>query len=233
MENANLNPECQGLKESERGISLVDIGCIFLPKRILEKNNCSYLLLKNNKLKEYPKELEKVDGLYNLGIINNLLISIPDEISLLKNLIILKLDGNKINYISPMIGTLENLHSLSLVNNEITDIPKEIANLKNLKFISLRRNKIKRLPIEIADMDDLLDLDLRINPIDKKDSPTYFGSISLKSKLRQKVILDDMKDLTGLIMAYNEKNLVVALIFICLCILTIIAVKILERKPFT
>lgn len=108
------------------------------PKEIFFFPNLQYLDLSKNKIKEIPQEIVKMKNLQKLIISKNNLTSIPHEIGELVNLRELNASQNSIEYVPAEIGKLEKMTHLDLWSNNINKIPEEMELLKNLKYLDLR-----------------------------------------------------------------------------------------------
>ena len=120
------------------------------------------LILKREKLKEFPEDIFKLKNLEELDLSKNKIDAIPKEISELKNLRVLNVSKNKLTRIPPEIGSLKELKKLIIYQNEIPFLPPEIGLLTDLEFLDLWGNEIGRLPVEISRLQKLTTLDLRV-----------------------------------------------------------------------
>ncbi len=114
--------------------------------KIEEAKTTKYLELRNQGLKEIPKEVFDIEGLWFLIIENivaldsheahyynyNEIYSIPSEIKKLKELIIFHASSVGLEELPEEIGELENLVRLDIHNNNITKLPTSFGKLDNL-----------------------------------------------------------------------------------------------------
>ena len=88
------------------------------------------LIILEEDLKEFPKEICKLTNLTHLQVIGCNLTKLPKEIGKLTKLKNLVVNGNKLTSIPKEIGNLTNLIYLNLSNNPIAELPEEIEDLK-------------------------------------------------------------------------------------------------------
>ncbi len=130
------------------------------------------LILKRERLKEFPMEIFEFVNLEELDLSKNKIETIPKEISGLKNLQIFNISKNKLTRIPPEIGSLTKLKELIIFQNEIPFLPPEIGLLTDLEFLDLWGNEIGRLPVEISRLRKLATLDLRVIEINDDEQKT-------------------------------------------------------------
>ena len=111
-------------------------------------NKQKYILLtKLTRLKQKLNLEHNIYELYNLqelSLRNNRIKEIPKELGNLINLKELYLSYNQIEKIPKELGNLTNLLKLYTGNNQIKEIPKELGNLTNLQNLYFSYNQIKR-----------------------------------------------------------------------------------------
>jgi Leucine-rich repeat (LRR) protein len=130
--------------------------------------NLEYLSLKDDHLKELPKELFLLKKLKTLDLSGNDFTVLPKDFSKLKTLEKLYLNDEK-NLNLPqslsVLAKLPNLKSLHLDNDRINYIPSEMLKLKNLEYLSLRHNALKEFPKNINSLSHLKHLYLNENSV--------------------------------------------------------------------
>lgn len=106
--------------------------------------------LVNRQLKEFPKELLKLDKqIRSLDLSKNTIKRLPPAISSFVSLKQLTIDSNVINRLPDELGLLVKLESLSLANNKIPELPLSISNLKALKKVNLSGNNLTTFPVSL------------------------------------------------------------------------------------
>ena len=128
--------------------------------------NLEYLSLKDDHLKELPKELFLLKKLKTLDLSRNDLKVLPKEFSQLKNLEALYLnDENNMDLPASLdvLAKLPKLKSLYLENDKIRFIPNEIFKLKKLEYLSLSKNELKEIPKNMNSLSHLKSLDIKDN----------------------------------------------------------------------
>jgi Leucine-rich repeat (LRR) protein len=129
--------------------------------------NLEYLNLKNDRLKEIPKEISNLKQLKVLNLSGNDFNSLPNEFSNLNNLEELFLNDEKnINLPKTLkiLSKLPKLKSLHLENDNLYKLPNEINDLKSLESLYLNNNHFETIP-NLKPLDHLKYLDLRENHI--------------------------------------------------------------------
>jgi Leucine-rich repeat (LRR) protein len=120
------------------------------------------LVLRKEKLKEFPKEIWSFPNLQYLDLSKNQIAEFPDTLGQLKNLQVLHLSRNKIESLPRELGDLTNLVILDINQNELTNLPPQVAKLKKLKYLDLWSNNLTVFPDELKELQDNLKvLDLR------------------------------------------------------------------------
>lgn len=129
-----------------------------------------FLNLRNNFLKDLPKEIGNLKNLKKLNLDNNKLKELPEEIGYLNSLEGLYLKENELKYLPESMKNLILLRELYLDFNNLKEFPDEIINnLKALEQLSLRFNHLTTLPESIINLENLKFLDVnRGNQLDKK-----------------------------------------------------------------
>lgn len=129
--------------------------------------NLEYLNLKNDGLKQIPKEISNLKRLKILDLSGNEFNELPREFSNLNNLEELYLNDEKNLKLSEtlkVLAKLPKLKSLHLENDNLKELPNEINKLKSLESLYLNENKFKTIP-NLKPLDHLKFLDLRKNDL--------------------------------------------------------------------
>lgn len=129
--------------------------------------NLEYLNLKNDGLKQIPKEISNLKRLKVLDLSGNEFKELPSEFSNLYNLEELYLNDEKnlkLTETLNVLAKLPNLKSLHLENDNLEELPNEINKLKSLESLYLNENKFKSIP-NLKPLDHLKFLDLRKNNV--------------------------------------------------------------------
>ncbi|CAM2795366.1 Leucine rich repeat-containing protein [Flavobacterium frigoris] len=130
--------------------------------------NLEYLSLKDDHLKELPKELFLLKKLKTLDLSGNDFKVLPKDFSRLKTLENLYLNDEE-NLDLPqslnILAKLPNLKSLYLDNDRINYMPSEMLKLQNLEYLSLRQNELKEFPKNINSLSHLKHLYLNENSV--------------------------------------------------------------------
>jgi Leucine-rich repeat (LRR) protein len=129
--------------------------------------NLEYLNLKNDGLKQIPKEISNLKRLKVLDLSGNEFKELPIEFSNLYNLEELYLNDEKnlkLTETLNVLAKLPKLKSLHLENDNLEELPNEINKLKSLESLYLNENKFKSIP-NLKPLDHLKFLDLRKNNV--------------------------------------------------------------------
>jgi Leucine-rich repeat (LRR) protein len=129
--------------------------------------NLEYLNLKNDGLKQIPKEISNLKRLKVLDLSGNEFKELPSEFSNLYNLEELYLNDEKnlkLTETLNVLAKLPKLKSLHLENDNLEELPNEINKLKSLESLYLNENKFKSIP-NLKPLDHLKFLDLRKNNV--------------------------------------------------------------------
>lgn len=108
--------------------------------------------LRNNYLKHFPAELEKLKYLKSLNVSRNFLSNLESSVNFcLKNLSTLDLFQCGIEEIS--LGFLSSFPSLAVLNlnsNKLQFLPNDLDELENLELLSIEKNCFIQLPGNIG-----------------------------------------------------------------------------------
>ena len=153
------------------------------------------LIILEEDLKEFPKEICKLTNLTHLQVIGCNLTKLPKEIGKLKNLTYLDLSHNKLTELPKEIGKLKNLEELVLTNNPLKELPMEIINLKYLFSVDLIETDLPSMFIK--EFNDKLNPDTIVLYSQRKQK-------DIKKELQTETLLNDMDKLK--LLDYLEKN---------------------------
>lgn len=119
------------------------------------------LVLRKQKLKEFPVEIFKFKNLQYLDLSKNDIKELPDSIVNFKNLQYLIVSKTGLERLPKNIGQLKNLKHLNVNQNEIRMLPFSIGELNNLEVADLWSNELEYFPESMANMKNLKWMDLR------------------------------------------------------------------------
>jgi hypothetical protein len=129
-------------------------------------DRASVLILKKQKLTNFPMEILGLKNLKKLDVSKNKITEIPKEIAQLTHLQELKVYRNKIVALPGEIGDLTQLIYLDAHHNVIKEIPATIGKLHHLQYVDLEHNLIVTLPDEIGNCEELQFINVRDTGID-------------------------------------------------------------------
>ncbi len=119
------------------------------------------LVLRKQKLKEFPQEILKFKNLQYLDLTKNALKELPDSITTLKNLQFLAVSKNSLEKLPNNIGSLKNLKYLNFNQNNIARIPYSFGLLEKLEYADLWSNDLGEFPETMNQLKALKWMDLR------------------------------------------------------------------------
>lgn len=125
----------------------------------------TFICMNRIELNEWPKALNKYNGITCLDLAGNNLPNLPEDILRFTNLTQLSMGdgaygGNKLTIIDENICQLTSLRSLCFFQNPIDSISPSIVNLKNLEYLNLNQTNITYIPATIGELKNLQDLQL-------------------------------------------------------------------------
>lgn len=120
------------------------------------------LVLRRNKLTEFPQEIFKFKNLNELDISRNKIVLIPRDIGTLTYLADFNISKNKLKTLPPDIGKLKDLKRLIIFQNNIAYLPSEIGGLESLEYLDMWGNEVETLPPEMGNLKNLQKLDMRV-----------------------------------------------------------------------
>lgn len=97
-----------------------------------------HLILKREKLKDFPKEILSFSNLEELNLTGNRLSSLPKEITQLKNLKVLNLSRNSFVEFPKVLTEMVWLKKLDLWDNDIENVAPGVEQMKALVEMELR-----------------------------------------------------------------------------------------------
>mmetsp|Transcript_26465 Transcript_26465/g.56857 ORF Transcript_26465/g.56857 Transcript_26465/m.56857 type:complete len:490 (-) Transcript_26465:1420-2889(-) len=141
------------------------------------------LFLSENKFKEIPAVVGKLNNLRMLSMRGNCVTELSSSNLPSSSLVWLILTNNQISKIDPNVGELKNVRKIMLSHNKIVSIPKEMGECKDLELIRLANNEIDvPLPREFLTLPKLAWISLAGNPIahspQTKDKEILKSSVS-------------------------------------------------------
>lgn len=134
--------------------------------------NLEYLSLKNDHLKELPKEIMLLSKLKTLELSGNDFSVLPEDFWKLRSLEELFLNDEKNLNLEANIKIMSKMPSLRILhleNDNLKSIPSTISSLKNIEFLYLNNNQFKEIPKEIKQLEHLQFLDMQDNKIINPD----------------------------------------------------------------
>lgn len=169
------------------------------------------VLLTDQALKKYPRELWQFSNLRELWLSDNQFQSIDRaSFSLMKKLASLNLSYNKLIRVPESIGALKKLELLSFKHNQLTSLPATIGNLKKLKHLYIDNNRLVALPKEIGNLKSLEMLMMDNNPTLTKLPKEFAKLKKLKNLGLRNVPLKELPkeiaQMTGLRNVYLNKS---------------------------
>lgn len=137
-------------------------GHISLQEALKEPDKVIKLVLRKQKLSEFPKEILQFRNLQYLDLSKNKIKKLPEGIDTLKQLQFLILSKNLIAELPKQIGDLPNLKYLNVNQNELESLPAQLGKLEKLEVLDLWSNNLNEFPEELKYMKSLKELDLRV-----------------------------------------------------------------------
>jgi len=129
------------------------------------------LVLRKQKLKEFPVEIFKFKNLQHLDLSKNNFKYLPDSFNLLPQLQVLILSKCGLQKIPAHIGDLKNLKHININQNSIERIPYSFGLLENLEYADIWSNELEAWPESMKELKKLKWMDLRniLIPLDKQN----------------------------------------------------------------
>lgn len=100
---------------------------------------------------------------YKLSLKEQRLKEFPRDLTRFPNLQILDLSHNRIRHVPPSVRDLPHLQSLNLYNNRIKSLPDELRYLEHLQSLFLGKNQLVQIPSWVGGLSRLRALDLSYN----------------------------------------------------------------------
>jgi len=134
------------------------------------------LVLRKQKLKEFPKEIFTFKNLQYLDVSKNNFKYLPDSFNMLPNLQVLMVSKCGLEKLPAHIGDLKNLKHINANQNNITRIPYSFGLLEKLEFADLWSNDLEAYPESLKELKKLRWMDLRniLIPLDKQNELKQF-----------------------------------------------------------
>jgi Leucine-rich repeat (LRR) protein len=132
-----------------------------LLEALKEPDKVIKLVLRRQKLKEFPKSIYKFKNLQYLDLSKNSIKELPDSITQLKNLQYLIVSKTGLETLPTSFGNLESLKYLNLNQNEIYKLPYSFGNLTKLEHADLWNNNLDYFPESLKKLTHLKSMDLR------------------------------------------------------------------------
>lgn len=132
-----------------------------LDSALKEPDKVIKLILRKQKLKEFPLAILKFKNLQYLDISKNTIRELPDSIDQLANLQYFICSKTSLERLPKQIGKLVNLRYLNCNQNELESLPPQIGNLENLEILDLWSNNLADFPDSLSNLTKLRVFDLR------------------------------------------------------------------------
>ncbi len=127
------------------------------------------LVLRKQKLKEFPVDILTLKNLQYLDLSKNSIKELPEGIDSLRQLQVLILSRNRLQRLPKQIGRLRNLKILNVNQNDLVALPPQIGDLENLEYLDLWSNNISVFPEQMSSLSKLKVMDLRVIMIEDDD----------------------------------------------------------------
>ncbi|XP_078512148.1 leucine-rich repeat-containing protein 63 [Lissotriton helveticus] len=137
------------LDSFEQGGNYLDLKAYFidrLPDLTLIAHTLVYLNLSFNDFQNFPEEIYDLENLEALKLRNNPIREIPRDVHRLRKLKYLVLSFCLLTSLPPGLFLLTNLEVLDVSYNAIASIPNDISNLSLLTFLNVEGNQLPALP---------------------------------------------------------------------------------------
>ena len=156
----------KGKSKKIKAVLLTNQGLEKYPRELWQFSNLRELWLSDNQFQIIDKaSFSKMKKLTSLNLSSNKLVMVPESIGALKKLEMLSFKGNKLTSLPAAIGNLKKLKHLYLENNPLTALPPEIGKLKSLEMLLMDNTALTTLPKEFAKLKKLKNLRLRNVPL--------------------------------------------------------------------
>lgn len=139
-----------------------------LPEEIAKLENVSFLYLKSNRFTEIPEFIGRMKNLKGIYFTHNKISLLPDSLFCLVQLRKLELAQNRITRLPAAIGNLTELMHFNIADNPLGELPVTVSNLKKLRVCDFSRTGISELPQGFAEIPVVHQLRLSGNPHLKK-----------------------------------------------------------------
>jgi Leucine-rich repeat (LRR) protein len=133
------------------------------------------LVLRKQKLKEFPAAILQFKNLQYLDLSKNSIRELPPEIAKLQSLQYFSISRNSLEGFIPELGELVQLRWLIMNQNELSLLPPQIGKLVNLEYLDLWSNNLDHLPDDLRNLKNLKRLDLRVIMINDQEQSRIAG----------------------------------------------------------
>ena len=133
------------------------------------------LVLRKQKLKEFPAAILQFKNLQYLDLSKNSIRELPPEIAKLQHLQYFAISKNNLEGFIPELGELVHLRWLIMNQNELTLLPPQIGKLVNLEYLDLWSNNLDHFPDDLKFLKNLKRLDLRVIMITDQEQSRIAG----------------------------------------------------------
>ena len=164
--NEDIFPRNRFNLEALKKLDISDKKIKELPKEINKLVSLEVLIVDNNQIDKFPLELFELQNLFILSFLHNQISVIPKEISNLKNLTMFGACYNNIKKLPDSFYRLTNLYFICLHGNQLTTISDNICNFKKLSSLTISNNKINILPNSISQLELLDSIEIENTQID-------------------------------------------------------------------
>ena len=145
-----------GYQLHEKGMGLTQ----FPPLK--RRENC--LVLENNEIQEFPRDLSNYATLLTLNVAKNKIKSLPDDLDTLSKLQILDLSANSLSGLSASTRFPHSLEALILKGNTIQSLPTGLE-IPGLFVFDLSENRFTNIPKEFCVSKQLIRVDFTQNKL--------------------------------------------------------------------
>ncbi|CAA6815849.1 MAG: Unknown protein [uncultured Aureispira sp.] len=144
----------------------------YIPNKVANYPNLSYLSLSNNRIQALNPKLAQCKKLRKLDLSSNGMAQLPTSLTLLTQIDELVLADNRLNSLPSYFSSLRNLKTIDISNlhsgmaefhNHITKFPSVLTQMPNVEKLFLEKLPLRSLPNSIRNMTQLQVLSLNGN----------------------------------------------------------------------